>query len=158
MRKWGFILIAAVCIFIWIAVETYGSAVEPKRLAQSKALQRAKEEVEFAEIHDIHTYHGDQQYITIMGTDKADNHIIVWVPENEERVIVKKANKGITKEDAISKLKADRNPKEIISIRLGMENELPLWEITYIDRENRYSFYYLSFEDGTFLRRYSFHQ
>ena len=71
---------------------------------------------------------------------------------------MKEQNEGISQEKAVAKLTAERDPKEIVSVRLGMEKGLPLWEITYIDQENRYSFYYLSFEDGTFIRRYSFHQ
>lgn len=46
-------------------------------------------------------------------------------------------------------------PKEILKIKLGFENNIPLWEVTYIDDENRYSYYYLAFKDGQFLRRYS---
>ena len=40
-------------------------------------------------------------------------------------------------------------------VKLGFENDVPLWEVTYIDDDNRYSYYYLEFKDGKFLRRYS---
>ncbi|MFP3393521.1 peptidase M4, partial [Brevibacillus sp. SIMBA_076] len=46
-------------------------------------------------------------------------------------------------------------PKEILKAKLGFENNIPLWEVTYIDDDNRYSYYYLEFKDGNFLRRYS---
>jgi uncharacterized protein YpmB len=84
--------------------------------------------------------------------------VAAWVPEKTGNVIVKKIKSGVSKQEAIAKLKAERNPKEIISAKLGMEKGVPLWELTYIDDDNRYSFYYLSFKDGTFLKRYSFQQ
>ena len=42
-----------------------------------------------------------------------------------------------------------------MKVKLGFENDVPLWEVTYIDDDNRYSYYYLEFKDGKFLRRYS---
>ena len=40
--------------------------------------------------------------------------------------------------------------KEILKVKLGVENNIPLWEVTYIDDDNRYSYYNLAFQDGQF--------
>ena len=46
-------------------------------------------------------------------------------------------------------------PKEIIKVKLGAQNDIPLWEITYIDQEDRYTYYYLEFQNGAYAGHYS---
>jgi uncharacterized protein YpmB len=158
MKKWSILIFLVILIAIWQAFTVYNDAFEPERLMEEKALKRAEKEVAFTSIEEIYTYYGSQAYVVIVGTDEDDEKIIAWVPENMDDVIIAKQEDGISKQEAISILKAERNPQEIISVKLGMEKEVPLWELKYIDEENRYSFYYLSFEDGTFIQRYSFQQ
>jgi uncharacterized protein YpmB len=158
MKKWGIILFVFICMMIWQAVNVYDAALEPKQFAESKAMKRAASEVNFINIEEIYTYFGDQAYVVIVGTNSEKEKVAAWVPEKTDNVIVKKIKSGVSKQEAIAKLKAERNPKEIVSAKLGMEKGVPLWELTYVDDDNRYSFYYLSFEDGTFLKRYSFQQ
>jgi uncharacterized protein YpmB len=158
MKKWGIVFFVFLCIILWQTVRVYHAAMEPKQSLQAKAMKRAAHEVSFAHIDDIYTYYGEKTYIVFVGENRNGQKYIVWVPEKKGHVIVKRADSGITKQEAIEKLKAERNPKEIISAKLGMEKGVPLWELTYIDHDNRYSFYYVSFEDGTFLKRYSFQQ
>ncbi len=158
MKKWGIVFFVLLCIIIWQTVNVYYAAMEPKQSLQAKAMKRAAHKVSFTHIDDIYTYYGEKTYVVFVGENRKGKKYIVWVPEKKGRVIVKRADRGITKQEAIEKLKAERNPKEIISAKLGMEKGVPLWELTYIDQDNRYSFYYVSFEDGTFLKRYSFQQ
>ncbi|MGQ0439631.1 DUF5590 domain-containing protein, partial [Bacillus sp. B-TM1] len=37
----------------------------------------------------------------------------------------------------------------------GAQNDIPLWEITYIDQEDRYTYYYLEFQNGVYAGHYS---
>ncbi|QPA32955.1 cell wall elongation regulator TseB-like domain-containing protein [Thermaerobacillus caldiproteolyticus] len=158
MKKWGILFFILLCGVIWQAISVYHAALETKQSLQSKALERAKREVAFTDIDRVYTYYGEQAYVVFVGTGRNGKKYIVWVPEKKGHVVVKRADRGITEKEAVSKLKEERNPKRLISVKPGMEKGVPLWELTYIDEYNRYSFYYLSFEDGTFLKRYSFQQ
>ncbi|WP_027408546.1 DUF5590 domain-containing protein [Anoxybacteroides tepidamans] len=158
MKKWSILLVIFLCIAIWQTVSVYHAAVESKQPLIETARKRAEEKVRFAHIDDVYTYYGEKTYVVFVGTDRKGTKKIAWVPEKKGRIIVKRAQSGITREEAIKKLEAQRHPQRIVSVKLGMEKEVPLWELTYIDQNNRYSFYYISFEDGTFLKRYSFQQ
>ncbi|ANB57041.1 hypothetical protein GFC29_1445 [Anoxybacillus sp. B7M1] len=158
MKKWGILCFVVLCIFFWQAASVYHTAIGQKQSLMETARKRAIERVAFARIDQVYTYYGEKTYIVFMGDDRKGARKIVWVPEKSGSIVVKDAKSGITQEEAIKKLTAERNPKKIVSAKLGMEKGVPLWELTYIDQNNRYSFYYLSFKDGTFLKRYSFQQ
>lgn len=158
MKKWNVFLSICIGVIIWQAVSVYDAALEPKQSLIETAKERAKQKVSFAHIQDIYTYYGEKAYVVLVGTDRKGTKKIAWVPEKGGQIVVKRAERGMTEQEAIEQLKAKRHPKEIVSAKLGMEKGVPLWELTYIDQDNRYSFYYISFEDGTFLKRYSFQQ
>jgi uncharacterized protein YpmB len=158
MRKWMILFVAFLCIAIGVSVSVYRGSLAPKRSLVEAARERAEEQARFVHIDEIDTYYGENAYVVFVGTDRKGTKKIAWVPEKNGSVIVKEAKSGLTKREAIERLTAERNPKKIVSAKLGMEKGVPLWELTYIDEDNRYSFYYISFEDGTFLKRYSFQQ
>lgn len=77
----------------------------------------------------------------------------------KRETIVRKKSEGISEKEALQRTieqvgddskEHKSKPKEILKIKLGFENNIPLWEVTYIDDENRYSYYYLAFKDGQF--------
>jgi uncharacterized protein YpmB len=158
MKKWGILILAILCIVMWQAVTVYHAALEPKRLTEDKALERAKQEIHFKEIEEVYTYYGNQAYVVIVGTNKDNENIIAFVPEKTDNVIIKKQEEGISRQDAIARVKAERNPKEIVSAKLGIKEGIPCWEIKYIDQKNLFTFYYLTFKNGTFLGRYGLQQ
>ncbi|KPD00795.1 hypothetical protein LR69_00877 [Geobacillus sp. BCO2] len=106
----------------------------------------------------VYTYYGDEACTVFIGRTKQGKAVVVWVPEKEGNVVVKGVDSGISEAEARAILQRDRRPRRIIDATLGMEKGVPLWELTYIDAEGRYSFYYLHFADGAFLKRYSFQQ
>lgn len=158
MKKWVIVLFIFLCLAVWQVISVYQDALKPKLSMEAKALERAKEKIALTQIDRTYTYYGNESYIVFVGRTKQGKRCVVWVPEKKGKVVIKRVGSGITEAEAIAKLKADRHPKKIISAKLGMEKGVPLWELTYIDQYNRYSFYYLSFTDGTFLKRYSFQQ
>lgn len=64
-------------------------------------------------------------------------------------------SEGISEKKAIQIVASERKPKEFVKVKLGAENDVPLWEITYIDQEGRYTYYYLEFQDGKYAGYYS---
>ena len=71
----------------------------------------------------------------------------------------KEKSEGISEKDALQRTieqvgdeskEPKSKPKEILKVKLGVENNIPLWEVTYIDDDNRYSYYNLAFQDGQF--------
>ena len=103
-------------------------------------------------------YNGKSAYIVVQGTDEKGEQLIVWVPE-KKGYCSKEKSEGISEKEAIQRTieqvgneskESKSKPKEIMKVKLGFENDVPLWEVTYIDDDNRYSYYYLEFKDGKF--------
>ncbi|WHX99068.1 DUF5590 domain-containing protein [Neobacillus sp. DY30] len=153
MKKIILFLVLFIAICVGVFVKVYASAQEPLSTAQEKAVSLAKEKVQFTDVEDFHIYHGTETVSVLEGKNKKGENIIVWIPEKSKKVIWDKQNNGISKEDAVQRLLEEKSPKKIISVKLGMENNIPLWEIYYRSENNLINYYYVHFETGEWLKK-----
>ncbi|MFZ3588691.1 PepSY domain-containing protein [Bacillus sp. DJP31] len=155
MKKWIFLLIVIVLLTILVGINTYKNAFDYQREQTKKATLVAMKTEPDLEISEVAFYNGTSSYTIIYG-EINHNKRIVCVPTNElEKVIVVNPDKGISKEEALKQLQQEQNPLEIKSVNLGIEQNIPIWEIVYLDQNNRYSYYYVTFKDGQFIKRYT---
>jgi uncharacterized protein YpmB len=153
MKKWILILLLFFLIVIGIFTKIYLTAVEPLNIAEKKAVTFAEKKVHISQVNDFHLYHGLETVDVIEGENKQGDKIIIWIPEKSKKMVIKKAKNGLTKAEAIRKLEESKNPKKIISVRLGMEKNIPLWEIYYRSDNNLINYYYIRFETGEWLKK-----
>lgn len=153
MKKWIVFFIGFVLILLGILVKIYLNAVEPVKAAEKKAVSLAEKKVHFSEVHDFHVYHGLETVNVIEGKNKNGENIIVWIPEDSNDIFVKKASSGLSKGEVIQKMEEISNPYKIISVRLGMEKNIPLWEIYYLTDNNLINYYYIHFQTGEWLKK-----
>jgi uncharacterized protein YpmB len=153
MKKWILIPVIVVLVIAGILVKVYFSSVQPVNAAEKRALSIAKEKVQLSEVDDFHIYNGNETVDVIEGKNKKGSKVIVWIPEKSKKVYIKQAKDGITREEAIQKLLQEKRPKKIISVRLGMEKNIPLWEIYYRSENNLINYYYVHFETGEWLKK-----
>ncbi|MFY9902626.1 MAG: PepSY domain-containing protein, partial [Trichococcus sp.] len=57
-----------------------------------------------------------------------------------------------TESEAKSITQADKNPERILEARLGIENEEPVWEVTYKNANNTIGYYLISAISGKWLK------
>lgn len=153
MKKLLFFIFLAFVIVVWQAVSLYLAALEPKTAQEEVAIDTAKVEAGLQTINEVHSYYGTVAYQVILGITAENEKVVVWIPEDEGEIVIKKQNEGISKEQVITDLKAERNPKEIRSVKLGIEKNIPLWEVIYINENDRLTYYYSDFETGELLKR-----
>jgi len=153
MKKWIIILSIIVVAFCGLLIKVYLSALDPVKAAETKAVSRAQEEISLKEVEDFHIYNGIETVNVIEGKSKDGDKIIVWMPEKSKEIFVRKAKNGLTREEAIQKLQQEKSPKKIISVRLGMEKNIPLWEIYYRSNNNLINYYYVHFDTGEWLKK-----
>ncbi|WP_066312963.1 DUF5590 domain-containing protein [Bacillus sp. FJAT-29814] len=153
MKKWILILIAVVIAALGTSIKVYLSATEPLKDAQNKAIARASAQVHFSKVEDFHIYNGLETVYVIEGENQDGKEIIAWVPDKKGKIIVKKAAEGLTKQEAVQKLLEEKNPEKIISVRLGLEKNIPLWEIYYRSDNDLINYYYIHFETGEWLKK-----
>ncbi|UTR14665.1 DUF5590 domain-containing protein [Salipaludibacillus sp. LMS25] len=75
-----------------------------------------------------------------------------WKPTIKTRL----HSDGLTSEEALEIARSELDMKKVNSVKLGMAGSTPVYEVSYIDTSDRHSFYYLKFEDGTYIRHYQF--
>ncbi|WLR43707.1 DUF5590 domain-containing protein [Bacillus carboniphilus] len=162
-KKSLFIFIVIILILAGLSSFTYiyTSAIKDKKSGHEEAEHIALKDEEVEKIVEINTYHGEEKYYVITATDSNSEEFYVFIQDGKVYDKVYKS-KGISQEKAISLLKADKNPKEINGISLGVSNYIHMakdidekyiaWEIQYKDQDNRLSYYYLKFENGEFIQ------
>lgn len=152
MKKWYWILLLGSIVLIGIVVKIYLNAVEPMQEAESRAVSIAKEETEITDITEFSLYHGSNSYYVVQGTDKDGKKLIAWIPEKGGKIMVSAAQDGITESEAIDILYEKTSPEKIIDVRLGIEKNIPLWEIYYRTSNDKINYYYIDFETGEEVR------
>lgn len=60
----------------------------------------------------------------------------------------------ITEQEAVEIATVGKDVKEIVSVNLGMENEVVLWEITCINSKDNYCYYYINADTGQVIKSY----
>ncbi|ARF15499.1 DUF5590 domain-containing protein [Sporosarcina ureae] len=101
-------------------------------------------------------FHGKTSWITVYGTDKNNHEKIIFVEEKTTKILKAVSIKdGITKPKATDIVKKEKNVKKVLNASLGMENDTPFWEVSYLDDEDFLNYAYLNFADGKWLKRIS---
>ncbi len=155
MKKWTFVIILFLFIVFFQSLYIYHKASEPIKDAQALAIEDTMKSLKLHEIIDVSFFNGDEAFQVVHALDEKDEEIFVWIPEKKpEEVVIEKAENGISKEQVKQYALAELDIKKIQNIRLGMKHNIPVWEITFIDSSNRYSFYYLHFNGKTWLENY----
>lgn len=156
MKKWIFISLFVLLIAVGIIVNVYINANEPVKEAEQKAMKIVEKETDLTDLRDFQLYSGEETYYVLTGKNGQDEDVHVWISEKSQEIITRKAKNGITKEEALNKLYEEKNPIEIIEVRLGMarlqKTDRPAWEIYYRNNGDTINYYYVDFDSGEKLR------
>ncbi|WP_075982101.1 cell wall elongation regulator TseB-like domain-containing protein [Bacillus massilinigeriensis] len=152
MKKWILITTLSIVIIIGITIKVYFKAVEPVRTAEERAISIAEQQTDLKTTDDFYLYNGTESYSVITGTNSKGQKVIIWVPDKDENIYVRRASEGITREKALQKLYDEKKPSEVIYTRLGIEYNRPLWEINYRNDQDLLNYYYIDFVTGEELK------
>ncbi|MGV3465811.1 MAG: DUF5590 domain-containing protein [Heyndrickxia sp.] len=147
MKKWIVgISIVVVVILIGFFVNVYFQAVKPLNSAQKIAINNAKQKANLVSTDQFYQYNGKQTYAVVVGIQKGGTKVAVWIPESKkENVTILKWSDGISKKSALNKLMEKKTPNKILGIRLGMKDEVPVWEISFLDKSQKLNYFYIDF-------------
>ena len=152
MKKGLLIFSILLIIIIGIVSVIYFKAEQPIKTADNKAVNIAEEETSITEIEDFNIYNGEETFYIIQGKDKSGTKLIAWIPEKQGEIVVRKASDGLSQQEVINKVMKEVDSK-IISVKLGMEEGIPLWEIHSRTSGNLLNYHYIEFETGEWLKK-----
>ncbi|THE15118.1 peptidase M4 [Bacillus timonensis] len=151
MKKWIIgILVVLLVLIIWKGVTIYQKALEPLNNAEAKGNKIALEKTQMETIEDSYTYLGTKAYQVVIGKNAKDEAMIAWIPLDKGEIVTRYKREGISENEALTILKSERDPQEIRSVKLGIEDNNPIWEIIYIGSDNRLTYHKLYFENGKY--------
>lgn len=139
----------------------YEITSEPLEMRENAAVQLAEQQIALAEVRDVNYYHGRRSYQVIDAMDEEGNELYIWVEETDEpddpaTIEVREKSDGLTREEVLGLARDELSISSLKSVRLGMIGSTPIYEVNYVDDMDRHSFYYVTFEDGTYIRHYQF--
>ncbi|HAQ06836.1 MAG TPA: peptidase [Bacillus bacterium] len=156
MKKWILLSVLMLIVVMGILVKVYLNATEPVKEAEEKAVNIAVKETDLTDFRDFELYSGQETYYVMTGTSAKKEDIYIWISEKDKEIVTRKTKNGITKKEALNKLYEEKNPTEIIEVRLGMarvqKTDRPAWEIFYRNENDTINYYYVDFDTGEKLR------
>ena len=156
MKKWLITTSIFVSIVVLVALFfLYQTIRTPLTNEEQEAVEVALAQTKLEHVSSVEFYHGTEAYQVIKGTGADEEELIVWVRSDGKEVVEKRVKDGLSREQVERFVFDELKPTQLIAIRLGVEQDLPVYEITYLDDESRYAYYYMTFKDGTFVKRYS---
>ena len=156
MKKWILLSILMIVIITGILINVYLNATEPVKAAERKAVEIASEEANLTDFSNFSLYSGEETYYVMKGKNSEQEEVYVWINEKNREILTRNVKNGITKEEALNKLYEEKNPRQIIEVRLGMarihKTDRPAWEIYYRNNSDTINYYYVDFDTGEKLR------
>lgn len=155
LKKWVIIFTIVIFCIIGTIAGVYVNAMGPKKEASTEAFNKAKQESELVTMDSFYMYNGEETFSVVVGENADGEKLAVWIPEDDkQKITVEKYSDGKSKEEIRKIVVEEHAPEKIISIKLGMERNVALWEVTYIDNSNRYNYDYYDFKTGEWLKYY----
>ncbi|KSU71209.1 cell wall elongation/penicillin-binding protein regulator TseB [Bacillus altitudinis] len=139
------VLLIGIISFSWI----YQIAMGQKEDGHQAAIERAKKQASIEQVEQVDTFVGKEKQFIVEGKNKQNEAIYVWVPASKkEKVIAKKAKEGITSNQAVQAVQKENTISKLKNVQLAREGDVLLWEVTYLNENNQYSFSYVDFTTG----------
>ncbi|MFX0561809.1 hypothetical protein C6Y01_05730 [Bacillus sp. NMCC46] len=136
------VLLIGIISFTWI----YQIAMGQKEQGHEAAIERAKKQANIVQVEQVETFVGKEKQFIVEGKNKQNETTYVWVPaSNKEKVIAKKAKEGITSNQAVQAVQKENTVSKLKDVQLAREGDVLLWEVTYLNENNQYSFSYVDF-------------
>lgn len=161
MKLWLLILSTGAAGAVLFFLFLYSSAVSPLEERKETGAELASSTEDLQEINDISYFHGSDSY-QVVDAVRADGESIYILtpeasPEQKEAAsepVVLLHSEGITPEEAEERVGNEEEIQEIHSVRLGIVENIPGYEINYSDTSGRLVYYYITFNEGEYMRSY----
>ena len=86
------------------------------------------------------------------GIDGNNEELYVIIKKDGGETTVLNTAEVVTESEAKSITQADKKPERILEARLGIENEEPVWEVTYKNANDTIGYYLISAISGKWLK------
>lgn len=135
--------------------------MEQKESGYAQSEKEVLAETSLKKIDAKYKYYGEENYHIFFGTTEDKQKQVVFYPLDDEEdhdITTLDQSDILTEEDIKQEWKKDCQSCTLMKVRPAMDEETPLWELTYKDEDERLMLTYFSIEDGSDYETYRFNQ
>ena len=142
LKKWILSFVFLLLLFVGYVIASFYIGMDYKKTAEEKAVSIALNEGGLVSVSDYYLFHGQEVYSVVIGKDEEGIEYVLWIPKELKNATVKKMKyaDGVSKSEIVDTVIEKYKPKEIVSVKIGMKNASPIWEVTYKDSEDNLVF------------------
>jgi uncharacterized protein YpmB len=150
MKKFIIGLILVLVVVIWQLTAIYKDVNQRNASIAQKAITEAKKQFNIRHVLSAEEYRGEKSFEVIEAELDNGTKLWIWMPEKGKMAIpvTARVSDGYTKQEIEQAFQKNVSYRRLVSVKLGMENTMPVWEITYIDPNGDYVFSYYDFYSG----------
>lgn len=152
MKKFLIGLIVLMSAIIVATVVVYRRSVAPHNQAKEEATAIANREANITTVEDFYWYNGSETYFTITGTSDEGEELIAIIHQDSGEVTTLPVEETFSESEAIHQVVNEKSPERILQARIGIEDERPIWEVSYRNENGRIGYYLMSLENGEWIR------
>jgi uncharacterized protein YpmB len=151
--KWIWLTVIIIIVIISLLISLYTTTMSSEKKLSKLAITRAQEEIQLIKVNDVEHFHGIEAYHVIDALAQQGS-IYIFVPEdNSKKITYVQKDEGITKKQAKEIIASSKENIKIIDIRLGIDDNTPVWEIVYEENEDQRTFIYVTYKSGKLFKR-----
>ncbi|WP_423189186.1 DUF5590 domain-containing protein [Alkalibacterium sp. f15] len=152
MKKVIIGLVIALSVFIIGSVYIYQRANAPFARAEDETIAFISERTDLDRPEDFYWYNGEETTFSVRGFNDADEEKLYIVKQEGGAITTVAASEMMTEQQAISQTRQAREPKKILNAKVGLLNDIPIWEVTYRNDNNRLGYYIINLQTGEWIR------
>lgn len=151
----GVVLLVSSAFMIWM----YTQINQDRTQGHEKSAEIARQQTSLSEISEVSVYHGGMTVHIVAGMTEDDKEGLVYINPDEEKVIDQViGEKTISTQDMKNIWEQNCSDCEFINIQFAYEENHPVYEVTYIDDQQRYVLDYYKLTGEPFNQRFAFKQ
>ncbi|MEK4715389.1 MULTISPECIES: DUF5590 domain-containing protein [unclassified Sporosarcina] len=155
MLNWiKFIVVFLIMLTSVITVMVLVNAEKPFSAAKKAAIESAVQSGQLASVSSADVFNGTIPTVTVFGVDADGKEKAVFVDENSKDGFKEvKLTDGISAEKAVANVKKELDVKKVLHVKLGQEEEGPVWEVAFKSDNGKLNYVYVFFENGQWWKR-----
>lgn len=137
-----------------ITVAVLVNANKPFTAAEKVAIESAIQSGQLTSASSAVVFNGTVPTVTVFGEDGDGNEKAVFVDEKSQDGFKEvKLTDGISAEKAVANVKKELDVERTLHVRLGLEEEGPVWEVAFKSDNGKLNYVYVFFENGKWWKR-----
>ncbi|MYL48496.1 hypothetical protein GLV98_03330 [Halobacillus litoralis] len=151
----GTLFILAFILFLWVYIDVN----QDRKEGHPQAEAIAQEQGGLTRIDHVSTYHGQREFHIVQGTKESNEASILFIDIKEKTILDEVSREDVlSSEEMRSRWENTCSNCTFKDIQYGFEENEPVFQLTYIDEQNRYVLDYFTLQGEAFDQRFAFRQ